>query len=175
VPEKVPFRPPQNSQTARTRFADGVVVGPAGEEIFPDKYGRVKVQFPWDREGKKNEDSSCWVRVATPWAGKQWGMIHIPRIGQEVIVDFLEGDPDQPIILGSVYNADQMPPYELPANMTQSGTSRAAAKTPTARSLTRFALRIRRGRTALYPRRKDQTTPSRMTNLTGRSRSAEDD
>jgi type VI secretion system secreted protein VgrG len=104
------------------------VVGPAGEEIYPDKYSRVKVQFHWDREGKKNADSSCWVRVGTPWAGKQWGMIHIPRIGQEVIVDFLEGDPDQPIITGSVYNADQMPPYTLPANATQSGIKTRSSK-----------------------------------------------
>ncbi len=99
-----------------------VVVGPAGEEIFTDKYGRVKVQFHWDREGKFDADSSCWIRVATIWAGKGWGVIHIPRIGQEVIVDFLEGDPDQPIIIGSVYNADQMPTYPLPNSMTQSGT-----------------------------------------------------
>src|SRR5882672_1499528 len=98
-----------------------VVVGPGGEEIYTDKYGRVKVQFHWDRYGKKNENSSCWIRVSSPWAGKQWGTISTPRIGQEVIVDFLEGDPDQPIITGRVYNAEQMPPYELPANKTQSG------------------------------------------------------
>ncbi len=97
----------QGTQTA-------VVVGQPGEEIFTDKYGRVKVQFHWDREGKNNADSSCWIRVASTWAGKQWGMIHIPRIGQEVLVDFLEGDPDQPVIVGSVYNADMMPPYTLP-------------------------------------------------------------
>jgi len=82
----------------------------------------VKVQFFWDRVGKKDANSSCWVRVSAAWAGKNWGFIQIPRIGQEVIVDFLEGDPDQPIITGRVYNADQMPPYDLPANMTQSGT-----------------------------------------------------
>jgi type VI secretion system secreted protein VgrG len=81
----------------------------------------VKVQFHWDRDGKGDAGSSCWVRVASPWAGKNWGMIHIPRIGQEVLIDFLEGDPDQPIVVGSVYNADQMPPYDLPANKTQSG------------------------------------------------------
>jgi type VI secretion system secreted protein VgrG len=98
-----------------------VVVGPGGEEIFTDKYGRVKVQFHWDRRGKKDDKSSCWIRVSSPWAGKQWGAISIPRIGQEVIVDFLEGDPDQPIITGRVYNAEQMPPYELPGNKTQSG------------------------------------------------------
>ena len=93
-----------------------------------DKYGRVKVQFYWDRVGKKNENSSCWVRVSQIWAGKNWGWMTIPRIGQEVLVDFLEGDPDRPIIIGRVYNADQMPPCELPANQTQSGISPAAAK-----------------------------------------------
>jgi type VI secretion system secreted protein VgrG len=98
-----------------------VVVGPSGEEIYTDKYGRVKVQFHWDREGRNNESSSCWIRVATHWAGQQWGAIHLPRIGQEVVVDFLEGDPDRPLIVGSVYNTDQMPPYALPDNKTQSG------------------------------------------------------
>ncbi len=98
-----------------------VVVGPDGEEIYTDNFGRVKVQFHWDRRGKKDENSSCWIRVSHPWAGKGWGAISTPRIGQEVIVDFLEGDPDQPIIIGRVYNAEQMPPYALPANKTQSG------------------------------------------------------
>ena len=98
-----------------------LVVGPAGEEIYTDKYGRVKVQFYWDRLGRKDENASCWVRVSQPWAGKAWGTIAIPRIGQEVVVDFLEGDPDQPIITGRVYNGEQMPPYDLPANKTQSG------------------------------------------------------
>ena len=122
IPVALPFRPlrttpkpvVQGTQTA-------VVVGPAGEEIFTDKYSRVKVQFHWDREGKNDANSSCWVRVGTLWAGKQWGVIHIPRIGQEVIVAFEEGDPDRPIIVGSVYNADMMPPYKLPDNKTQSG------------------------------------------------------
>ena len=104
----------QGSQTA-------IVVGPSGEEIYTDEYGRVKLQFHWDRNGENDENSSCWVRVAQLWAGKKWGGIHIPRIGQEVIVDFMEGDPDRPIITGRVYNFDQMPPYELPANKTQSG------------------------------------------------------
>jgi type VI secretion system secreted protein VgrG len=98
-----------------------VVVGPAGEEIFTDKYGRVKVQFFWDREGKKDDNSSCWVRVGHMLAGKQWGAVSIPRIGQEVIVAFYEGDPDRPVIIGSLYNAEQMPPYALPANKSQSG------------------------------------------------------
>jgi type VI secretion system secreted protein VgrG len=122
IPVAMPFRPVRVTPRALVRGTQSaVVVGPAGEEIFTDKYGRVKVQFHWDREGQNNADSSCWLRVATHWSGKQWGMIHTPRIGQEVIVDFLEGDPDQPIVVGSVYNPDQMPPYELPANKTQSG------------------------------------------------------
>ncbi|MGL4238477.1 type VI secretion system Vgr family protein [Tabrizicola sp.] len=98
-----------------------VVVGPSGEEIFTDEYARVKVQFHWDRLGGKDENSSCFVRVSSVWAGSGWGFIQIPRIGQEVIVDFLEGNPDMPIITGRVYNASQMPPYGLPANATQSG------------------------------------------------------
>src|SRR6185295_3611180 len=105
-----------------------VVVGPGGEEIFTDKYGRVKLQFHWDRYGKKNEKSSCWVRVAHPWAGKNFGIVDIPRIGQEVVVDFLEGDPDQPLITGRVYNAEQMPPWDLPANATQSGILTRSSK-----------------------------------------------
>jgi type VI secretion system secreted protein VgrG len=115
-----PFRPPmktpkpfiQGSQTA-------VVVGPAGEEIFTDKYGRVKVQLHWDREGQADSDSSCWIRVAQAWAGNRWGMMFIPRIGMEVIVHFLEGDPDQPIITGCVYNPASMPPYTLPDEKTK--------------------------------------------------------
>ena len=98
-----------------------IVVGPAGEEIFSDEYGRVKVQFHWDRLGKVDENSSCWVRVSQAWAGTSFGAIHIPRIGQEVIVDFIDGDPDRPIITGRVYNFDNQPPYELPTNQTQSG------------------------------------------------------
>ncbi len=122
IDAQVPYRQPritpkpfvQGPQTA-------IVVGKAGEEIWTDQYGRVKVQFHWDRYGKNDENSSCWVRVSHPWAGKGWGAVAIPRIGQEVIVDFLEGDPDQPLITGRVYNGDQMPPWELPGNMTQSG------------------------------------------------------
>jgi len=122
IPAALPFRPQQTTEIPSIcGVQTGLVVGPAGDEIFTDKYGRVKVQFQWDRQGKKDSNSSCWMRVATFWAGKQWGAIHIPRIGQEVIIDFIEGDVDHPIIVGSVYNAEQMPPYALPANMTQSG------------------------------------------------------
>jgi type VI secretion system VgrG family protein len=98
-----------------------VVVGPSGDEIYTDKYGRVKVQFHWDRYGKKDENSSCWIRVSHPWAGKGWGAVSTPRIGQEVIVDFLEGDPDQPIITGRVYNAENQPPFGFPAGAVISG------------------------------------------------------
>jgi type VI secretion system secreted protein VgrG len=129
IPKDVPYRPPlrtikpavQGSQTA-------VVVGPSNDEIWVDKYGRVKVQFFWDRIGKKNETSSCWMRVAQVWAGKNWGWVTIPRIGQEVLIDFLEGDPDRPIITGRVYNDDQMPPYTLPGNQTQSGIKSRSSK-----------------------------------------------
>ena len=97
-----------------------IVVGPKGEEIHTDKYGRIKVQFHWDRYGKADENSSCWVRVSqAAWAGKKWGSMHIPRIGQEVIVECIEGDPDWPIVTGRVYNADCMPPYDLPAEKTK--------------------------------------------------------
>jgi len=116
-----PFRPPRKTpkpiiQGSQTAF----VVGPSGEEIFTDKYGRVKVQFHWDRDGQVNATSSCWVRVAQPWAGNKWGTMFIPRIGMEVVVHFLEGDPDQPIITGCVYNPQTMPPYTLPDEKTKS-------------------------------------------------------
>lgn len=97
-----------------------VVVGPGGEEIFTDKYGRVKVQFHWDRDGTYDPSSSCWLRIATSIAGNKWGTMFIPRIGQEVLVDFLEGNPDQPIIVGSVYNPETMPHYDLPKYKTLS-------------------------------------------------------
>jgi type VI secretion system secreted protein VgrG len=121
IPAAVPFRPlritpkplMQGCQTA-------MVTGSSGEEIYTDKYGRVKVQFHWDREGKYNENSSCWVRVSQNWAGKKWGAVFLPRVGQEVIVDFLEGDPDRPIITGRVYNGSSMPPYKLPDEKTKS-------------------------------------------------------
>ena len=121
IPSDVSFRPLR--LTPRPMIAGpqtAVVVGPKGEEIYTDEYGRVKVQFHWDRDGKQDEKSSCWIRAAQIWAGTGWGAMFIPRIGQEVIVEFLEGDPDQPIITGRVYNGDNMPPYTLPAEKTKS-------------------------------------------------------
>jgi type VI secretion system secreted protein VgrG len=94
-----------------------VVTGPSGEDIHTDEYARIRVRFYWEREGM----DSLWARVSQPWAGKQWGVQFIPRIGMEVVVDFLEGDPDRPVIVGTVYNADNMPPYKLTDNKTQSG------------------------------------------------------
>ena len=122
IPFQLPYRPPRRTPKP---FVQGVqnalVTGPAGEEIFCDKYGRVKVQFYWDREGKKDANSSCWLRVGTLWAGKNWGSINIPRIGQEVIVAFVEGNPDEPVIVGSVYNRETMPTNKLPDTKVISG------------------------------------------------------
>ncbi len=106
-----------------------VVTGPKGKEIYTDKYGRVKVQFHWDREGKKDEKTTCWIRKAEPWTGKKWGMVWVPRIGQEVVVQFEEGDPDRPMIVGMLYNEDFQHPYTLDANMTMMGwTTRSTEK-----------------------------------------------
>lgn len=129
APTKLPYRPPRITPRPIMRGPQtATVVGPSGEEIFTDKYARVKVQFHWDRLGKKDQNSSCFVRVSQTWAGSGWGFIQIPRIGQEVIVDFIEGDPDLPIITGRVYNASEMPPYALPANATQSGWKSNSSK-----------------------------------------------
>jgi type VI secretion system secreted protein VgrG len=129
IPNCVPFRAPRR---ARKPVIEGtqtaVVVGKAGEELWTDQYGRVKVQFFWDRAGRCDENSSCWIRVAQGWAGKNWGFIAIPRVGHEVVVSFLEGDPDRPLITGSVYNAEQMPPYALPDNQTQSAWKSLSSK-----------------------------------------------
>ncbi|QKR31205.1 type VI secretion system tip protein VgrG [Pseudomonas aeruginosa] len=127
-----------------------VVVGPKGEEIWTDQYGRVKVHFHWDRHDQSNENSSCWMRVSQAWAGKNWGSIQIPRIGQEVIVSFLEGDPDRPIITGRVYNAEQTVPYELPANATQSGTKSRSSKGGTPANFNEIRMEDKKGAEQLY-------------------------
>jgi type VI secretion system secreted protein VgrG len=133
-----------------------IVVGPAGEEIHTDEHGRVKLQFHWDRYGQGDENASCWVRVSQDWAGKHWGAIYLPRIGQEVIVEFLEGDPDRPIVTGRVYNGDTMPPYALPDNKTvstlKSNSSRGA------RAATRSASRTRRTPNRSSSRRRRTST-----------------
>jgi type VI secretion system secreted protein VgrG len=151
VPAAVAYHPPRTTPRPQVRGCQtAVVVGPSGEEIFVDKYGRVKVQFHWDREGKNDANSSTWIRVATSWAGQQWGAIHIPRVGQEVVVDFLEGDPDRPIIVGSVYNADMMPPYALPANKTQSGIKSRSTTKGTAANFNEIRFEDKKGNEQLY-------------------------
>ena len=145
------FRP---RRLTSTPFVQGpqtaIVVGKSGEEIWTDKYGRIKVQFHWDREGKKNESSSCWMRVSHPIAGKQWGWVSLPRIGQEVIVNFLEGNPDRPLITGSVYNADNMPPYALPANQTQSGMKTRSSKSGVADNFNEIRFEDKKDSEELY-------------------------
>ncbi len=120
IPAKTAYRPSANMGKPCIRgIQTATVVGPANEEIYVDEHGRVKVHFHWDRKGKKDEQSSCWLRCAQTWGGQGWGSVFIPRIGDEVIVSFMEGDPDWPIITGSVYNADRPPLYDLPANKTR--------------------------------------------------------
>ena len=121
IPAKAQLRPERLTPKPRVEGPQtAVVVGESGEEIYTDKHGRIKVQFFWDRQGKQDQESSCWVRVSQGWSGKGWGAMFIPRIGMEVIVDFLEGDPDQPLVTGAVYNAQQTPPYPLPAERSKS-------------------------------------------------------
>ena len=123
IPFDVPYRPPLATPKPMIGGVQtAIVVGPSGEEIYPDEHGRVKVQFHWDREGQKDEDSSCWIRVSQVSAGAGWGAIDVPRIGHEVIVDFLEGDPDRPIIIGRVYHGINRPPFDLPAGGMVSGS-----------------------------------------------------
>lgn len=134
------YRPQRTLSKPHTKGPQSAIVtGPAGQEIWTDKYGRVKVQFGWDRYGKRDENSSCWIRVSYPWAGKGFGMIQIPRIGQEVLVDFKNGDPDLPIIVGRTYNQDTMPPWGLPGMASQSGIfSHSLQGGPTNGNMLRF-------------------------------------
>jgi type VI secretion system secreted protein VgrG len=150
IPAALPFRPARTTPRPQIGCQTAEVVGPSGEEIFVDKYGRVKVQFHWDREGKKDASSACWIRVASSWAGKNWGAIHIPRVGQEVVVDFLEGDPDRPLIVGSVYNADMMPPYTLPDNKTQSGIKSRSTMKGTAENFNEIRFEDKKDNEQIY-------------------------
>ncbi len=151
VPKTVPYR--SASITPKPLVSGpqtAIVVGPAGEEIHTNEHGEVKVQFHWDRYGKTDENSSCWVRVSQAWAGKNWGWLMLPRIGQEVIVEFLEGDPDRPIITGRVYNASSMPPYELPANKTRSGVKSHSASGGGAENFNEFRLEDKKGSEQIF-------------------------
>jgi type VI secretion system secreted protein VgrG len=129
--KKIPWRPSKGYNSKEPKIyglQTAIVVGPKGEEIHTDSYGRVRVQFHWDREGEYDEKSSAWVRVASTWAGSNFGFVAVPRINQEVLVQFLDGNPDRPIITGRVYNADNMPPWGLPGNMTQTGILSRSSK-----------------------------------------------
>jgi len=129
VPASTAYRPsPVRNKPLINGVQTAVVTGDSGDEILVDNYGRVKVQFHWDREGQNDSKSSCWIRVAQNWAGNKWGAFFFPRVGQEVLVEFLNGDPDQPIISGAIYNADLMPPYTLPGKKTQSGIKTRSTK-----------------------------------------------
>jgi type VI secretion system secreted protein VgrG len=122
IPSATPFRPARTTPWPHVGGSHvGVVVGPPGEEIYPDKHGRVQVVFKWDRDDNKTLDYSCWIRVAQSFAGQRYGSVFLPRIGHEVLVEFLDGNPDNPVVVGSLYNGTNMPPWELPAHKTQSG------------------------------------------------------
>jgi type VI secretion system secreted protein VgrG len=162
IPLGVPFRPQRKTSRPLIRGTQtAIVVGPNAEEIYTDDegHGRVKVQFHWDREGQYNQDSSCWVRVSQLWAGAGWGGMSLPRIGQEVIVEFLEGDPDLPIIIGRVYNADQMPPYTIPANRTQSGIKSRSSKGGTPENFNEIRFEDQKGSEEMYPHAEKDQTP----------------
>jgi type VI secretion system secreted protein VgrG len=129
VPSATAFRPPAvTTAPAILGAQSAVVTGKAGEEIWTDQYGRVKVQFHWDQKGQMDEKTTCWIRVAQLWAGKQWGATFLPRIGQEVLVSFLDGSPDRPVIIGALYNASQTVPYALPDNQTQTTIKSSSSK-----------------------------------------------
>ena len=129
IPVETQYRPKRTAPKHQMRgMQSAIVTGPAGEEIYCDNYGRVKVQFNWDREGEYNENTSCWMRTMQPWAGANWGQIWVPRIGQEVVVAFFEGDPDRPFIVGGLYNEDSPPPYDLPGNQTRMGVKTRSSK-----------------------------------------------
>ncbi|WP_151174097.1 type VI secretion system Vgr family protein [Pseudoalteromonas ruthenica] len=151
VPKDTVYRPTRSYQKPLVQgIQTALVTGDPGDEIHIDKYGRVKVQFDWDREGKKDSKSSCWIRVAQNWAGKKWGAFFFPRVGQEVLVEFINGDPDQPIISGALYNADLMPPYALPADKTQSGIKSRSTKEGGADNFNEIRFEDKKGSELLY-------------------------
>lgn len=151
IPAKTTYRPPRiTPEPIISGLQTALVVGPGGEEIYTDKYGRIKVHFYWDRHDKKDDKSSCWIRVSQVWAGKNWGVMVIPRIGMEVIVQFTEGDPDRPLVTGCVYNAEQMPPYALPANMTQSGIKSRSSKGGSPANFNEIRIEDKKGSEELY-------------------------
>jgi type VI secretion system secreted protein VgrG len=146
-----PYRPTRNTPKPLVHgLQTALVVGPKGTEIYTDEFGRVKVQFHWDRQGKLDENSSCWMRVGQSWAGRNWGSVQIPRVGQEVIVAFLDGDPDRPVIIGSVYNGSNKQPYPLPANKTQSGVKSRSSMDGTSSNFNEIRFEDKKGSEQLY-------------------------
>ncbi len=151
LPDTVKFRPPPATPRPIVHGPQtAIVTGPSGEEIHVDKYGRIKVQFHWDRLGKKDDKTTCFVRVAQMMAGKNWGAVFTPRIGMEVVVEFLEGDPDRPLVVGAVYNATNMPPYGLPANKTQSGIKTRSSKQGDAAAFNELRFEDKKGSEEVY-------------------------
>jgi type VI secretion system secreted protein VgrG len=146
-----PFRPARSTPKPLVHgLQTAVVVGPKGTEIYTDEFGRVKVQFHWDRQGKLDENSSCWMRVAQTWAGRNWGAVQLPRIGQEVVISFLDGDPDRPLIIGSVYNGANKQPYALPANQTRSGVKSRSSLDGTSANCNEIRFEDKKGSEQLY-------------------------
>ncbi len=151
IPDSVVFRPPlATPKPVVYGLQTAVVTGPAGEEIYPDEFGRVKVQFHWDREGQTDEKTTIWIRVAHHIAGKNWGFHGLPRIGQEVVVAFEEGDPDRPLIIGSVYNDQHMPPYAYPGNKTRSGYQSRSSKGGSGSNFNEFRIEDKKGEEEIY-------------------------
>ena len=153
IDAREPYRPERSTpkpviQGSQTGFVVGS--GQKNQEIWTDKFGRVKVQFHWDRAGRGHPDKSCWVRVAQGWAGRNWGMQHVPRIGQEVVVSFLDGDPDRPLVIGSVYNSESMPPYTLPDMQTQSGVKSRSTASGTAENFNELRFEDKKGSEEIY-------------------------
>ena len=151
IPDSTVFRPPLATPKPVVHgLQTAVVTGPAGEEIYPDEFGRVKVQFHWDREGRKDEQTTIWIRVAHHIAGKNWGFHGLPRIGQEVVVAFEEGDPDRPLVIGSVYNDEHMPPYAYPGNKTRSGYQSRSSKGGSPSNFNEFRIEDKKGSEEIY-------------------------
>jgi len=148
VPASVPFRPTRPARLVRHVQESAIVVGPEQQEIYADRFGRIKVQFHWDRDGRRDEKSSCWLRVMQPWAGPAWGAQFIPRIGMEVLVSFLGGDQDRPVVVGCLYNAKNPPPYSVPELAARSGIR--TRSTPNSAGWNEVAFDDRAGREQIF-------------------------
>lgn len=149
IPATTPYRAPRlTPRPAIEGLQTAIVVGPAGEEIHCDEFGRVKVKFHWDLTGTRDDKASCWIRVSQHWGGGGWGSMYIPRVGQEVVIQFLEGDPDRPVIMGRIYNGESLPPYELPARKTKSSIQ--SSTTPGGASVNELRMEDSKGNEELF-------------------------